>query len=69
MKQNNIELSNLLNSRIPATVKQVIAKHFYENETSKAKHNREVLEDILTELNTFRDSIPSISEMKACNLL
>lgn len=69
MRQHNKELSVLLSRRIPATVKQTIARHFYENERSHAKHNREVLDDIISELNEFRNTLPTVSELEACDLL
>ncbi len=68
-KKTNRDISNDVHYGIPKVVREIVKVNLTTNEKLKCQHNREVLEDIISDLKQYRDTLPSVADLEAVNQL
>ena len=58
------EISEEVHKQVPHEIFAIVNGHIYTNAEIKAQHNREILDDIIADLEQYRNSLPSIDELE-----
>ena len=66
---NNRKVSDRVHYNIPVRVREIVNGHLLINEELKCQHNRTVLDEIIEDLLEYRATLPTESDLLACNVL
>lgn len=69
MKDNNHKVSDEVHYGIPVRVREIVNGHLLINERLKCQHNREILDEIIEDLIKYQQTLPSVQDLEACNVL
>ena len=69
MKDNNHRVSDEVHYSIPVKVRQIVNGHLLMNERLRCQHNREILDEIIEDLIDYKQTLPTVSDLEACNVL
>jgi hypothetical protein len=69
MKDNNHKVSDEVHYNIPVKVREIVNGHLLINERLQCQHNREILDEIIADLQQYASELPSISDLETCNVL
>ena len=69
MKDNNHRVSDEVHYSIPVKVRQIVNGHLLMNERLRCQHNREILDEIIADLIDYQQTLPSVKDLEACNVL
>tara|TARA_R110000803_G_scaffold209568_1_gene279457 strand:+ start:338 stop:547 length:210 start_codon:yes stop_codon:yes gene_type:complete len=69
MKDNNHRVSDEVHYSIPVKVRQIVNGHLLMNERLRCQHNREILDEIVNDLIKYQQTLPSVLDLEACNVL
>jgi len=69
MKSNNHRVSDAVHYNVPVRVRDIVNYHLLMNERLRCMHNRTILDEIIADLIDYRDTLPSESDLEACNVL
>jgi len=69
MKDNNHRVSDEVHYSIPVKVRQIVNGHLLINERLRCQHNRTILDEIIEDLIEYRLTLPTESDLEACNVL
>lgn len=69
MKSNNYRVSDEVHYSIPVKVRQIVNGHLLMNERLRCQHNREILDEIVNDLIKYQQTLPSVEDLEACNVL
>jgi hypothetical protein len=69
MKSNNHRVSDAVHYNIPVRVKEIVNGHLLMNEQLRCQHNREILDEIIADLIDYQQTLPSVEDLEACNVL
>ena len=69
MMNNNRKVSDEVHYSIPVKVRQIVSGHLLMNERLRCQHNREILDEIIDDLIEYRLTLPTVSDLEACNVL
>ena len=67
--QRNIEISDRVHYAIPKVVRDIVEGHLKSNEELKCQHNREVLDEIIADLQDYRSGLPTTLDLEICEVL
>ena len=68
-KSNNHKVSDEVHYSIPVKVREIVNGHLLINERLKCQHNREILDEIVDDLIKYQQTLPSVQDLEACNVL
>jgi len=66
---NNSKVSDEVHYEIVVKVREIVGGHLLMNEKLKCQHNREMLDEIIEDLIMYRNTLPSVSDLEACNVI
>jgi hypothetical protein len=72
MKSNNHRVSDAVHYNIPVRVREIVNGHLLMNERLRChydQHNREILDEIIADLIDYQQTLPSVEDLEACNVL
>ena len=69
MKSNNHKVSDRVHYNIPVRVREIVNGHLLMNEQLRCQHNREILDEIIEDLQQYAASLPSVQDLEICNSL
>jgi len=69
MKDNNHKVSDEVHYNIPVKVREIVNEHLLINERLQCQHNRELLDEIIADLQQYASELPSVSDLETCNVL
>jgi hypothetical protein len=69
MKSNNHKVSDRVHYNIPVRVREIVNGHLLMNERLRCQHNREILDEIIEDLQQYAASLPSVQDLEICNSL
>lgn len=69
MKDNNHKVSDEVHYNIPVKVRELVNGHLLINERLQCQHNREILDEIIADLQQYASELPSVSDLETCNVL
>jgi hypothetical protein len=69
MKDNNHRVSDAVHYNIPVRVREIVNGHLLMNERLRCQHNREILDEIIADLIDYQQTLPSVEDLEACNVL
>jgi hypothetical protein len=72
MKSNNHRVSDAVHYNIPVRVREIVNGHLQMNECHILhydQHNREILDEIIADLIDYQQTLPSVEDLEACNVL
>jgi hypothetical protein len=69
MKDTNHRVSDAVHYNIPVRVKEIVNGHLLMNEQLRCQHNREILDEIIADLIDYQQTLPSVEDLEACNVL
>ncbi len=69
MKDNNHKVSDEVHYNIPVKVREIVNGHLLINERLQCQHNREILDEIIADLQQYASELPSVSDLETCNVL
>jgi hypothetical protein len=69
MMNNNRKVSDEVHYGIPVRVREIVNGHLLINEQLRCMHNREILDEIIEDLKEYRLTLPTVSDLEACNVV
>ena len=69
VSNNNHKVSDEVHYGIPVRVREIVNGHLLINERLRCQHNRTILDEIIADLIDYSNSLPSESDLEACNVL
>jgi len=69
MKSNNHRVSDRVHYNIPVRVREIVNGHLLMNERLRCQHNREILDEIIEDLQQYAAALPSVQDLEICNSL
>ena len=68
-KSDNHKVSDRVHYGIPVEIREIVNSHLLMNESLKCQHNREILDEIIEDLQKYAASLPSVQDLEVCNVL
>lgn len=68
LKTNQL-ISNRVHNQIPDEIMDIVEGHLKTNEDHCCQHNREILDEIIADLQQYAATLPSVQDLEICNSL
>jgi len=68
-KGTNLEISNRVHYNIPVSVREIVNGHLLTNERLNCQHNREILDEIIADLQQYAKTLPTVHDLELVNVL
>ena len=65
----NLDISTELHNAIPRQVRLIVNNSLDANEAYNAQHNREILDEIIADLQQYASTLPSLQDLELCQVL
>ena len=68
-RENNIIISDRVHYAIPDMVRDIVEGHLKANEGLMCQHNREILDEIIADLEAYRRKLPTVLDLEVCGVI